>query len=99
TSHRVAQLCGEDRCRALADTPRLAARADPLEVGGPLEDRPVELGQVLGNRGPGLDGFGEGWGRPGLHHAARSRTATRERIGRMAQARGGEVPDDRDTVL
>ncbi|HEX2754589.1 MAG TPA: hypothetical protein VHM48_03960 [Candidatus Limnocylindrales bacterium] len=34
-----------------ADPAGIAARADTLEVGDAIEDRPVEIGQVFGKRG------------------------------------------------
>src|SRR5689334_3140015 len=47
----------------LAHTPGLASRADPLELGDALEDRAVQLRQVLGERRTGLGGIRGGRGR------------------------------------
>ena len=54
--------------RGSPDPTRVAARADPLEVGDTVEDRPIELGQVLGKGGGGLGEHGSSCGEPGLHH-------------------------------
>lgn len=81
-----------------ADPAGIAARADTLEVGDAIEDRPVEIGQVFGKRGDRLDGLGNGWGGPGLHHPRRWATRGSAGTGHSSRSAEAKVPNDRGSV-